>query len=409
MKGFNTLMASLLVVIFSVFTAQAAKPKLPKNTQPGLYAIFTTARGTIIVQLEQEKAPMTVANFVGLAEGKFTVFDTIKFTKPFYDGLKFHRVIKDFMIQGGDPLGTGMGGPGYKFYDETSPELRHSGPGILSMANSGPATNGSQFFITHKETPWLDGKHTVFGHVIQGQNVVDSIQQDDVMISVKIVRVGKEFKKWNATQVFADHYATAKKAYDEKMAQLKIEEEKKRMERERLDAIEKDRIDRASKMSEAEYRDFLLAEIRKTYPNAQQTESGLVYIIENPGDQNKKPLKGDDVSTHYNGTFLNGQKFDSSYDRKQPLNFKHNVGQMIKGYDEAVSMLGQGGKGRFIIPYYNAYGKAGRAPQIPAYCDLVFEIELLDVKPAPTQTMAPATPPPAQQDNQKPAKPAGKH
>lgn len=409
MKGLNTFIASLLVALFSVFTARAAKPKLPKDSQPGLYAVFTTVRGTIIVQLEHEKAPMTVANFVGLAEGKFTVFDTIKFTKPFFDGLKFHRVIKDFMIQGGDPMGTGVGGPGYKFYDETRADLRHSGPGILSMANSGPATNGSQFFITHKETPWLDGKHTVFGHVIQGQSVVDSIRQDDVMQSVKIVRIGKAFKKWNATQVFADNYAIAKKAYDEKMALQKIEEEKRRAEKARLDAIEKERIDKASKMTEAEYRDYLLAEIRKTYPNAQQTASGLVYVIETPGDLNKKPATGDDVSTHYNGTFLSGQKFDSSYDRKQPLNFKHNVGQMIKGYDEAVAMLGQGGKGRFIIPYFNAYGKAGRAPQIPAYSDLVFEIELLDVKPAPVQPMAPVNPP----TNDKPAKqvtkPAGKN
>ncbi len=309
---------------------------------------------------------MTVANFVGMAEGKFTV-GTEVFSKPFYNGLKFHRVIKDFMIQGGDPLGTGSGGPEHRFYDEIVPELSHSGPGILSMANSGPATNGSQFFITHKATPWLDGKHTVFGHVIQGQNIVDSIAQNDVMETVKIIRVGKAAKKWNATAVYASTYEL-----------LKVEEEKKRAEKLRLEELDKARIDKASKMTEAEYKVFLLNEIRKTYPNAQQTESGLVYVIEREGN-GEKAATGNKVSTHYNGTFLNGEKFDSSYDRKQPLDFKHNVGQMIKGYDEAVALLSKGGKGKFIIPYYNAYGKAGRAPQIPPYCDLVFEVELLNI------------------------------
>lgn len=360
----------LLILSLTIGNAFAQKIELPKDAADGLYAAITTTKGVILLQLEDEKTPMTVANFVGLAEGNFTVFDSIKFTKPFYDGLKFHRVIKDFMIQGGDPNGTGAGGPGYAFFDETTPSLTHSGPGILSMANSGPATNGSQFFITHKETPWLDGKHTIFGHVIQGQDVVNKIEQNDVMTKVEIIRHGKAYKNWDATTVFKDAYAKAKAVADEKKA-----------EKARLDAIEQERISKVAKMSEDEYRVYLLAEIRKTYPSAQQTASGLVYVISKEGD-GTKAAKGDQVSTHYIGTFLNGTKFDSSRDRNQPLDFTHNVGQMIPGYDEAVSLLSKGGRGMFIIPYFKAYGPSGRPGAIPPYSDLVFDVELLDITPA---------------------------
>jgi cyclophilin family peptidyl-prolyl cis-trans isomerase len=353
-----------------------------KELAPGMYAQFKTTKGEILIQLEPEKTPLTVANFVGLVEGNFRPFDTLSFDKPFYDGLKFHRVIKDFMIQGGDPQGTGMGGPGYKFFDEPRQDLRHSGPGILSMANSGPATNGSQFFITHKETPWLDGKHTVFGHVISGMDVVNAIVQEDIMNQVEILRVGDQYQAWNATEVFKETYRNMEEAFVVMQA-----------EKARLDALEKERTDKIAKMTEEEYKVYLLAEVRKTYPKAQQTASGLVYVIEKKGDANKKPKKGDEVSTHYTGTLMNGTKFDSSLDRNQPLNFKHNVGQMIPGYDEAVAMLGKGGKGRFIIPYTKAYGAAGRPPVIPAYSDLVFEIELMDITPGSAQVGTPAPAP----------------
>jgi peptidyl-prolyl cis-trans isomerase A (cyclophilin A) len=171
------------------------------NLEDGIYAEISTIKGNIYLKLEHEKTPLTVANFVALAEGSMPN-EAKEEGQAYFDGLKFHRVIANFMIQGGDPLGNGRGGPGYRFKDEFHESLKHDGPGILSMANAGPGTNGSQFFITHKATPWLDGKHTVFGKVIKGQEVVNAIAQGDEMKTVKIIRVGKAAKKWNALEVF---------------------------------------------------------------------------------------------------------------------------------------------------------------------------------------------------------------
>ena len=202
---FKSISFSLMVCFLlqtNLINAQKDEAKTTK-LEDGMYAEMTTSKGVIILQLEFEKTPLTVANFVGLAEG--AIENTAKKVGvPFYDSLKFHRVIKDFMIQGGDPLGNGSGGPGYKFKDEIVPELKHTGPGIFSMANAGPKTNGSQFFITHKATPWLDGRHTVFGHVIQGQDVVDAIVQGDIIVSVKIIRKGKPAKKFDAVKTFTE-------------------------------------------------------------------------------------------------------------------------------------------------------------------------------------------------------------
>lgn len=159
----------------------------------GLGLTLETSKGNIEIELAADKAPLTVTNFANLV------------SRGFYNGLKFHRVIPDFMIQGGDPMGTGAGGPGYKFEDEFSPELKHSGPGILSMANAGPGSNGSQFFITHVETSWLDGKHSVFGKVVKGQDVVNKIQQGDTIVKASLKgstdalfkKYAERLKDWN--------------------------------------------------------------------------------------------------------------------------------------------------------------------------------------------------------------------
>lgn len=178
MKMRNSIILTLATAAFiTSCTPIYKKMNVDKETyeslKDGLYANLQTSKGNMLVKFEDEKSPITVANFVGLAEGKIEN-KAKKKGEPYYDGTVFHRVIKDFMIQGGDPKGTGMGDPGYKFDDEKN-DLKHKGKGILSMANSGPNTNGSQFFITHVATPWLDGRHTVFGEVIKGENVVDSI------------------------------------------------------------------------------------------------------------------------------------------------------------------------------------------------------------------------------------------
>jgi cyclophilin family peptidyl-prolyl cis-trans isomerase len=339
----------LLLVISGVVFSQ-------NKLEDGIYVEFSTTKGKIVCVLEHVKTPMTVANFVGLVEGNFRAGDSV-FSKPFYNGLKFHRVMKDFMIQGGDPLGNGSGGPGYKFPDEIVADLKHTGPGILSMANSGPATNGSQFFITHKETPWLDGKHTVFGHVIEGQDVVNAIVQDDKMESVKIIRIGKEAKTFKATETFSRYFAKFQ------------EEEKKR----------KELFAKLGAMSQEEYKNYMYEEVKLTYPNAVLSPTGLVYVIENEGGSNK-PKKGDQITLHYNGTLrMDGKKFDSSYDRKQPMPFKYLEQRMIPGFEEGVGLLGSGAKAKLIIPYYQAYGAQGRPGTIPPYSDLVFDIEILSI------------------------------
>ena len=307
----------------------------------GIYAKFNTSRGIILVKLTHDLTPGTVGNFVGLAEGQLEN-SARPMGKPYYDGLKFHRVIPDFMIQGGCPQGQGTGGPGYNFDDEFHPSLKHDKPGVLSMANAGPGTNGSQFFITHVETAWLDGKHTVFGHVVEGQDVVDAIAQGDTIDSLEIVRVGEEAQKWNAIEAFRTFEGSREKRIAE---QKRIAEE----------ALE------------------------KLAAGFQKTESGLRYQIIQKGNGTQAE-KGKKVSVHYQGALENGQVFDSSYKRKQPIDFTLGVGQVIEGWDEGIALLQVGDKARFVIPSYLGYGSRGAGGVIPPDATLVFDVELMDVK-----------------------------
>ncbi|WP_178984776.1 peptidylprolyl isomerase [Winogradskyella helgolandensis] len=309
--------------------------------QDGIYAKFNTTKGAILVNLEFEKAPGTVGNFVALAEGNLENSVKPQGT-PYYDGLKFHRVIPDFMIQGGCPQGTGTGNPGYKFDDEFHPDLRHSGPGVLAMANSGPGTNGSQFYITHIATDWLDNKHTVFGNVVEGQDVVDAIAQGDTIESIEIIRQGDAAEKFNAIEAFRTFEGSREK-----------------------------RI--------AEEREAARAELDKLAVGFDETASGLRYQIIQKGD-GKKAEKGNTVSVHYKGQLADGTVFDSSYKRNSPLDFQVGVGQVIAGWDEGICLLNVGDKARLVIPSDLGYGAAGAGGVIPPNATLIFDVELMGVK-----------------------------
>ena len=307
----------------------------------GLFATISTSKGEIKIELEFEKTPGTVGNFVGLSLG--LISNSIKpLGEAYYNGLKFHRVINDFMIQAGCPLGTGTGDPGYKFDDEFHNELKHDRPGVISMANAGPSTNGSQFFITHLETPWLDNKHTVFGNVIDGMDVVNSISQNDEIISVKINAVGDKAKAFDAAKAFED--------------------------------FNKSKADRIKKEKENELK--MLKDLSKGF---SKTSSGLLYKFEKENNSHK-PSNGNKVKVHYKGMLLDGTVFDSSFKRNQPIEFTLGVGQVIKGWDEGISLLGIGDKASFIIPSDLAYGAAGAGGVIPPNATLVFEVELISAE-----------------------------
>lgn len=336
---------TLFVFMFSLILLSGESGMAKAKLKDGLYAKFDTARGEILCWLEFEKTPLTVTNFVGLAEGtKDLSGGNKKKGDRFYDGLKFHRVIPDFMVQGGCPLGTGTGGPGYTFPDEIDPSLTHSGPGILSMANAGPGTNGSQFFITHVATPWLDGKHTVFGHVVSGQDVVDKIEGNDALTSVEIIRVG-------AT---AEAFQSDQKAFD-----ILTNDFEKNQKEQGLAAIEEE-----------------LKLISEQWPDAVTTPSGLKYVVVEEGE-GENPQKGAAVTVHYTGKLLNGKKFDSSVDRGQPIDFPVGKGQVIKGWDEALLGMKKGEKRVLIIPPQLGYGPSGRGP-IPPNATMVFDVELVN-------------------------------
>ena len=332
-----------LILFISILTLNSCNMNNYSDLSEGLYADLETSKGNIILELYYEQVPTTVSNFVALAEGNHPVVDDQHEGKRYYDGLKFHRVIENFMIQGGDPTGTGSGGPGYQFDDEFNEELKHDGPGVLSMANSGPGTNGSQFFITHVETPWLDGKHSIFGKVNSGQDVVDEIEQDDIIKTVKVVRIGEAAKSFNAPKNF-ENYISEKSEADI----LRAEAEKESLE----------------KLSEG----------------MQETESGIKYKISKEGT-GPNAKKDDLLSVHYSLQLVDGSEIDSSFTRGAPIEFTCGVGQVIKGWDEAMQLLNKGSKARLIIPSELGYGAVGAGNGvIPPNATLIFDVELVDIK-----------------------------
>lgn len=313
-----------------------------RELSDGLYAVINTAKGEILLNLFFDQTPMTVCNFVGLAEGKFAVCKG----KPYYDGLKFHRVIDNFMIQGGCPLGTGTGGPGYAFPDEIVSSLKHEGAGVLSMANAGAGTNGSQFFITHVATPWLDGKHTVFGKVVKGQDVVNAIKQDDVINSISIIRKGK----------LAESFKSSEEDFKSYIA--KVEEgAKKAMENALEDAM---------------------PTIKQKWPKAIKDDDGVLFFVSKEG-KGVLPQKGQTLRMKYKGSLLDGKVFDDS-DMHEPLEFEAGMGRLIKGFDSQALKMKVGEKRTIIIPPHLAYGNQGAAGVIPPNAVLIFELELLGIK-----------------------------
>lgn len=365
----SILLAFATLLFTGLYSCKDEKNNLPD----GLYAQIETNKGTIIVQLDYEKTPITVANFVTLAEGKneFITNENLK-KKPFYDGLKFHRVIPEFMIQGGDPLGTGSGDTGYKFKDEIT-EMKFDKGGVLAMANSGTATNSSQFFITHLETPWLEGKHTIFGHVVEkGMDVVNKIEQGDFMEKVTIIRNGEAAKKFDAVKTFRDYYIIEAENQKNKMA-----------------------IEAAANAKYQAFFDQKVSEFGALKAKATTTPTGLKYVITKKSG-GKKPAAGANVYIHYAGYLENGSLFDSSIEGVaktfgkfdpnkaaqngyQPMPFQAGKKDgLIPGFIEGIEQLSFGDKATIFIPSRLGYGEAGAGGVIPPNANIIFEIELLE-------------------------------
>ncbi len=342
----------------------------------GIYAEITTNKGTMVARLHYKKVPVTSANFISLAEGTNTFVDSIYKNKKFYNGTIFHRVVNDFMIQGGDPKGTGQGNPGYRFMDEFHPDLKHDKPGILSMANSGPKTNGSQFFITEKPTPWLDNKHSVFGELVLGLDIQDSISNleidnakkpiDSVVIkTLKIIRKGKDAKKFDAPNIFINHFAEHKKREKER--------------KEKLAGIKNSTKEKHKQQKE----------------KAIQLPSGLQYFITKKGTGPKLKLSSK-VMTHYALFLEDGSLLDTSdlslavaleavNARKKQANAYKAIeanlspdAPMISGFKEGLQQLNVGDKATLFIPYHLGYGEAGNRG-IPPKTNLIFEVDILNL------------------------------
>jgi cyclophilin family peptidyl-prolyl cis-trans isomerase len=337
------------ILIISVLFSSCKVAKY-KDLQDGLYADIQTNKGDILLRLHAKEVPMTVASFVSLAQGTSTkVTDSLK-GKKYFDGIKFHRVIPNFMIQGGDPTGTGKGSAGYRFADEFPSDslgnliYKHDSKGVLSMANSGPKTNSSQFFITHKATPWLDRKHSVFGKVERGLETIDSIQQNDIINSIEIIRVGKFAKKFNAPKVFEtelENVASKEKEYLEKLETLKVA------------YLKEQGIDKAT-----------------------ETVSGL-KILELKKGTGKKFNRAIVASMIYTVSLASGKLIQST-EGKDPFVFTLDKQPMIAGVTEALLEMREGDKKRLFIPYYLGYGEETYGP-FPQKSDIVFDVELIKV------------------------------
>jgi cyclophilin family peptidyl-prolyl cis-trans isomerase len=389
-----------LLLFLGLFNLHAQNTKKPVATKKpgtttvkapvaldGIFATIATNKGNITIQLFYQKAPVTVANFISLSEGKnpFVTNEKLK-GKPFYDGLKFHRVIKDFMIQGGDPLGNGSGGPGYDFKDEFT-DSKFDKAGILAMANSGPATNGSQFFITHKDTPWLNGKHTIYGQVTQGMDVVNAIVQDDVITKITITRKGDLAKNFDAVKVFSDYFNN--KAEDQKKQALIDAENKKKQA-----AIDAE----AKKVYLATYAPVIKAKsayIATEKAKATTSPSGLAYSVITKGT-GVKPADGSTFYFKYSGYFEDGTLFDSAYEEVAKAYGKFDANRatqngysrfpfqagkkdgMIPGFIEGLSNMSYGEKAIIFIPSNLAYGERGAGGVIPPNTNLIFELEMFE-------------------------------
>ncbi len=350
-----------LFFILTILTTSCFSLFLPNEVKgDGMFAVIDTTYGKIYCQLFFDKTPITVANFVGLSEGtrEFEDPQTGRMaTRPFYNGLKFHRVIENFVIQGGCPVGNGTGGPGYRFPDEFDQTLRHDTEGILSMANSGPNTNGSQFFITLAPTPHLDGKHTVFGKVVYGIDIVKRIGEartdsqtgrpyTDIYINkIEIIRNGAAANSFNAETEFA------------KKDQLL--ENQRRLQQAQLSA--------------------LLERLSINEQNLIKEDNGLQWITIRAGT-GRTPVRGNTVRAHYTGYLSNGTVFDSSYQRNEPIEFPVGLGRVIPGWDIALQNMKEGEKRVLIIPHFLAYGNDGRPPIIPPMATLIFEVELVKIR-----------------------------
>lgn len=373
-------MRKMLLLTFCAMSLMIAgcKSSSYPNLKDGLYADIQTNKGNMLVELYYKQTPATVANFVSLAEGTNTyVVDSLK-NKPFYNGTVFHRVIKEFMIQGGDPTGTGMGSPGYKFADEIVDTLRFTKKGQLAMANAGPATNGSQFFITQVPTDWLNGNHTIFGQVVQGEDVIDTIADvetnaasrpiNDVVINkIEIIRQGKDAKAFDAAKVF-DKYMK-----------------------------EQDELARKKEQEQKALKDRFLAEIKDQLPQATQLASGVKVFVLKKGN-GQKPTHEQHVLVSYAGFLAaDGSLFDSNekaiaeeyrvYDQRRdamngyqpfPIPFNQSA-QLIPGFREALLTMSVGDRIRAFIPSALAYGEMGAGDIIPPNADLVFDIEITGI------------------------------